>query len=459
MKCWTYLRVLVMVSQLITLPYCSLQEPFAVLCPPPANLKSDAKQGRPEYNDFVTFTDQDLLSSGDYHWPDSPSYEDHEFTLAGSKRQRGGDVSPTAPASRSSFRFPSSLTRKLTSSKDRKGQRSCSSPDSAHESIASRSRASSLRSPSLLDTRTDSLERRDIQMPITPNQSFVAESHDDAHGSVDDVSDLPYANEDEDEDEAPEALARTPLLPPVMAMLRTTDEPVQSPLQSPKIADSPDMPRNPFESPSIYNGLPSPPLSTKPSISSFHHRAIIPSAEIPPIRLAEPQDEWALKLGHANFTIFPEPYLPTCPASVTTCKKLRADWDTARCEFMKHLARTGEHYSTTSKVYQLTEEKWSTLDTAWKRYHEQALTSIIPESQEALELSLASLHEPAPVAKIPSISGPGGKFPKVGDLGIVGPMQQAKPVVPPQRPSRKRAFWKFLQGVLPSSVAFGRTQA
>ena len=270
------------------------------------------------------------------------------------------------------------------------------------------------------------------------------------------VSDLP--DDDLDGYEAPEALARTPLLPPVMAMLRTTDEPVQSPLQSPKVADSPNTSWNPMDSPSVYSGLPSPPLSTKPSISSFHHRAIVPSAEIPPIRLAEPQDEWALKLGHANFTIYPEPYLPASPPDAAACKKLRTDWDTAGCEFTKHLARTGEHYSTTSKVYQLTEEKWSALNATWKRYYEQTLASIAPESQEALEFSQHSLHEPAPPAKMPLISSQGEKFPKVGELGIVGPMQQAKPVLA-QRPSRKRAFWKFLQGVLPSSVAFGRAQA
>ena len=358
-------------------------------------------------------------------------------------------------ASRLSSRFPS-LTRKLTS-KDRKGQRSCSSPDSTYESVASCSRASSIRSPSLLDTRTDSLERRDVQVPVTPNQSFVAEPSDDARVSAADVPELPQ-DEDSEDDEISEALGRTPLLPPVMATLRTTDEPVQSPLQSPKVADSPNTPRNPLDSPSIYSGLPSPPLSTKPSVSSFHHRAIIPSAEIPPIRLAEPQDEWALKLGHANFTILPKPYIPETPADTLAYKKLRADWDTARCEFMKHLARTGEHYSATSKIYQLTEAKWSTIDATWKRYHEQALASMIVESQEALELSQSSLREPSPQAKLPSISCPGGKFPKVGELGIVGPMQQVKPVIA-QRPSRKRAFWKFLQGVLPSSVAFGRTQA
>ena len=126
---------------------------------------------------------------------------------------------------------------------------------------------------------------------------------------------------------------------------------------------------------------------------------------------------------------------------------------------MKHLARTAEHYSTTSKVHQLTEEKWGQVDAQWKRNHDLTLSRAPDDREESLPLfRKLSNSEPAPIIKIPSINGPRseGKFPKVGDEGIVGPMVREKAMSPHQRPSKKRTFWKFLQGVLPSSVAFGR---
>ena len=128
---------------------------------------------------------------------------------------------------------------------------------------------------------------------------------------------------------------------------------------------------------------------------------------------------------------------------------------------MKHLARTAEHYSTTSKVHQLTEEKWAQIDAQWKRNNDLALSRAPDEGEESLALSKKiSSTEPAPIIKIPSINGPRseGKFPKVGDEGIVGPMVREKTMSPQVRPSKKRNFWKFLQGVLPTSVAFGRSK-
>ena len=353
------------------------------------------------------------------------------------------------------------LSRKI---KSRKEQRNPSFPDSLPESLASRSRASSIRAPSIIEKRASSTDRRDVQTLPTPSQSFTIDSSQDAPSSPataahDDGDEVEASKDCEDEEAAP-GPDRTPLLPPVLSMLRT-EESIASPLQSPKIVESPSVVHSPYDSPLVHSGLPSPPLSTKPSISSFHHRQIVPSSEIPPFLLAEPQDEWALKLGHANFKIQPEPYIPQLPASLSVCKKLRSDWDEARQNYGKHLLRTEEHYSATSKVYQLTEEKWAAVDATWKRNHEQALATVATLPQQ-LDVSAepASLQAPSTPVKIPPISGPAseGKFPKVGDLDIVGPMEQAKPMVM-QRPSRKRAFWKFFQGMLPSGVAFGRSQA
>ena len=376
------------------------------------------------------------------------------------KRRCAEEISPSAVQSRLSNRFPS-LTRKW---KGRRDNRSSSITDGT-ESTRTRSRASSLRSPSLLEGKVDPYDRRDTPMPPTPSQSGILEHIEDPSSSMTDLTkDVDSIKEDElsECDKLSEKLTRTPLLPPVMA-INNANEPVQSPLQSPKVEDAPSVPQSPFESPSAHYGLPSPPLSTKPSIASFHHRPIAPSSEIPVIRLADPRDAWAVKLGHANFTITPEPYQPPSPTTLAACQQLWMDWNKAQRKFKQHLARTGDVYNTTSKVYQMTVEKWLAIDATWKQYHEQALAAMVQDPQDAMQLSLPSLSQeptsPTVGAPIDSTQSE-GKFPALGDKGIVGPMEQVKPPSsPPRSPTKKRGFWKFLQGVIPSSVAFGRAEA
>ena len=404
---------------------------------------------------IAEYLEKNRSSAADYDWVDTPPFEATDFDFGVSKRHCANEPSsPNAIQSRLSARFPS-LTRKWKNIKD---QRSSSIPDSVYDSTKSRSRASSMKSPSILDVKSDPLDRPDVPMPPTPSQSCTLE------GSLHEEPDLAESTEslrDHEEDARPQSLTRTPLLPPVLALM-TNDQPIQSPLQSPTIADSTSLPQSPFESTSPYSGLPSPPLSTKPSITSFHRRPIIPSSEIPSIRLAEPQDEWSSKLGHFNFTIEPQPYTPATPMTIAACKCLRADWDAASQHYVQHLARAAEIHGTTSTVYRHTQDKWATINDTWKRNYEHSLTLVPRVSQEPPQ---ASQHqEPLPVAaslaKLPSLNGPqsDGKFPKAGENGFVGPMPQGPPVASP-RPSRKRVFWKFLQGVLPSSVAFGRSQA
>lgn len=399
------------------------------------------------------------MTSADYDWVDSPSFEIDDFEFAMTKRRCAEEITANAIQSRLSSRLPS-LTRKW---KSRKDTRSSSIADGT-ESTRTRSRASSLRSPSLFEGKTDPFDRRETPIPPTPSQSGIIEHIEDPSSSTIDVSkDVDLQEEDElcEDDDLPENLARTPLLPPVMA-IKTANEQVQSPLQSPKIEDTPSMPQSPFESPSAHYGLPSPPLSTKPSVASFHHRPIAPSSEIPVIRLADPRDEWAVKLGHANFTITPEPYQPSPPTTLVACQQLWIDWRLAYRKYKQHLAKTGDVYNTTSKIYQMTEEKWASIDAIWKQYHEQALAAMVQDPSEALQSSLLSLsQEPVSPTKGPAIDGTQseGKFPTIGHKGIVGPMEQAKPPSPPRSPTKKRGFWKFLQGVIPSSVAFGRPQA
>lgn len=264
--------------------------------------------------------------------------------------------------------------------------------------------------------------------------------------------------EQKDDDDESTHLATTPLLPPFMgndpmaaaaAAAATAPAPataaapgfgVKSPLQSPTVAD-----RHVLNHPAA---IPSPPLSSKPSMTSFHHR---PSATtnlqtevVQPLFLSDPSDEWANQLGHANFTIQPEPYRPdTC--SVETFRQLRIDWDVAQCNFAKHLVRTGEHYGVTSNIYKLTEAKWDAVNQEWKRHHEDLLSELEATQGPVLMMGLAkSSFGSCDQVKIPRLHD-NAKFPELGDGEIVGPMK-IEPISP--RPSMKRSFLKFFQDLI-----------
>jgi hypothetical protein len=244
-----------------------------------------------------------------------------------------------------------------------------------------------------------------------------------------------------------ERYATTPLLPPMLVMARLDDVPTQSPLQSPTVAMADPMQSlatTPVDSPPV-RAYPTPPLSTKPSIASFRaarYSPLVPSAEIPPIMLTNPNDKWALTLGHDNFTIHPEPYMPdVCDAA--SLKQLFANWEQARCNFTKHQVRMAEHNGPTSKVYQLCEQKWTEIDALWKKNHDLAFSRVTAIGEEP---EPCSPLEPAPLSKMPTLNDPKskGKFPKLGDEDIVGPMVQfASPIIQ-STPPRKRAFFKFL---------------
>ena len=394
-----------------------------------------------------------------YDWGDS-ALDDIGVEPDFSAKRRCADENVSSSFTRLESRFPS-FSRRW---KARMGGTTASVTESIRETVVSRSRSSSLRSPSIGDASMDCIDRGDNYLPPTPARSVFEEGREDGPVSPIDVQKAnALRDRDRDEAEVQEVLATTPLLPPLMVEIssKQQDQPFQSPLQSPKIADSPSLIQSnlgtPVDLPRNY-GLPSPPLSTRPSVSSFHHRQIPPSSEIPQIFLADPRDEWANKLGHVNFTIHPEPYLPE-NFDFVTCKQLQDDWDAARLNFMKHLARTRENYSTTSKIHQLTEEKWAQIDAQWSKNYELATSRTVKNTEKALDAFVkANAAKPMPSMQLPSLNGPQseGKFPKLGDEGIVGPMIQEKSQLQPRSKGRKRAFWKFLQGVLPSSVAFGR---
>lgn len=250
-----------------------------------------------------------------------------------------------------------------------------------------------------------------------------------------------------------ERYATTPLLPPLL-MCRE-DLPTSSPLQSPTIADaSQSCIPTPMGTPPV-RAYPTPTLSAKPSFASIKTSRpgyAVATSDVPNLLLADPDDKWSKCLGHANFTIHPEPYAPErCDA--TSLRQLFADWEQARCSYAKHQVRTAEHYGVTSKHYTLTELKWAEIDSEWKRNHELA-SSHAATSGQLSPLAPLSPVEPAPLSKMPTLNDPksAGKFPKLGDEDVVGPMVQIASPMMLKTPSRKRAFFKFLSDLLPGSL-------
>tara|TARA_R110002003_G_scaffold52_24_gene4579 strand:- start:9553 stop:10395 length:843 start_codon:yes stop_codon:yes gene_type:complete len=252
--------------------------------------------------------------------------------------------------------------------------------------------------------------------------------------------------------------ATTPLLPPLLVNCRD-DVPTSSPLQSPTVADATQsIAATPAGSPPLRAYL-TPPLSSKPSIASFNGpRAgyMVASSDIPPMMLADPNDKWANTLGHANFTILPEPYVPeACDAY--SVKQLMDDWSQARNNYAKHQVRTAEHYGATSKHYLLTEQKWAEIDAEWKKNHDLAKAHAVAIGQQ---LEPTSPTEPEPLSKMPTLNDPksAGKFPRLGDEDVVGPMLQQSPLFQ-KPPSKKRAFFKFLSDLRFPGSLLGRTPA
>lgn len=222
-----------------------------------------------------------------------------------------------------------------------------------------------------------------------------------------------------------------------------------------------------LDAPGIHS-LPSPPLSTKPSLVSIRQRSRgntgtgLQLGEVPALQMLDEHDDpWASRLGHADFSIHPEPYLPGV-VDMHSYTEFRANWDQARTNYAKHLARTVEHYGSTSKVFKLTEEKWSFIDQSWKDHNDALTRTLAPliarTSDHDTALNEAAptdivLEKPVTRVIIPTIDDTSGKFPELGDSDIVGPMEVGPPRSatmrrsPPHSPTspRKRNLLKFLQ--------------
>ncbi|SCN76960.1 uncharacterized protein FFC1_02486 [Fusarium fujikuroi] len=274
-------------------------------------------------------------------------------------------------------------------------------------------------------------------------------------------------------------LATTPLLPPLMTS-PLSGPPPESPLQSPTIAPPSATTEVPSPVPSATQ-FPRPSLSTKPSVSSFRFGSNSPEVPIPLPSILQEHDEWSDRLGHANFTITPQPYQPET-VNMEALQQLRNDWDAARCNYTKHLVRTGENYGETSKIYALTEAKWADIEKRWRSTHDGLMSEIVQATSSAPGSTSASrsrsrgrgrsransggsiLGRPPPMddvfagmqwkrledglpSAIPRLVDADGKFPSRGDEDIVGPMQRDEVMLRTHSEERKGArFWKSLAG-------------
>jgi hypothetical protein len=302
----------------------------------------------------------------------------------------------------------------------------------------------------------DPMEKFPSSLPITARSS-KEQLNDSIISLPIDISKANALDIDVEEIER-ERFATTPLLPPMLVTGHLNDVPAQSPLQSPTVAVTDPMQSiatTPIDSPPA-RAYPTPPLSTKASIASFKRAgSLVASTDIPSIMLADVSDKWATKLGHDNFTIDPEPYMPEmCDA--TTRDELFAAWQQARGNFTKHQVRIAEHYGPTSKIYLLCEQKWAEIDLEWKKNHDLAKFLVPAEPSEPS----SPVDHAVQVSTIwPTLIDPNseGKFPKLGDEDIVGPMVQAAPKIMQPITPRKRAFFKFLSDLKFPGSFLGRS--
>ncbi|WEW55438.1 hypothetical protein PRK78_000869 [Emydomyces testavorans] len=348
----------------------------------------------------------------------------------------------------SSFRGISRISSRISSISSRWKHRQVSDTAAALEKYdeSLRSRANSATSV-LANPLASSFSARQSQISNSPARTIPEESLNEAGIAPIDID---KANREGSFEGEPQAT--TPLLPPVMmdSPSPVNEELVHSPLQSPTVAEATDSPAadSPIEV-QRSNGLLSPPLSSQPSLTSISRQLASSRAygtEMSPITMRNTEDEWSCKLGHANFTIHPKPYVPAI-CTVDEFEEHRANWSLARSNYAKHLVRTGEHYGVTSNIYRFTEEKWDLIDGQWRTNHNIVLANLTDSNGNRLFLSKSNAHPGESVKIIPFLDK--AKFPDLGDEDIVGLMSVAAAPQPqsPTHPKslRKRSLFRFLQ--------------
>ncbi|KAK3348200.1 hypothetical protein B0H65DRAFT_168919 [Neurospora tetraspora] len=344
------------------------------------------------------------------------------------KRRHGSDAGMSSWSSRIGSKLPSFSRWGSTSRRNQFASAPASVSSLVQRPSISRnfSRAASSRSSSISASMRRPSEQLQQQqqpqfteppLPTTPALSFYG-SPDETVSPASPLEDAQAAAGKSLERER--ALAATPLLPPLFTESPPTQGNTQSlqtsPLQSPTVASYfPDI-----GNPQHY---PTPPLSTKASVASFRRATIASTiSELPsPLPFLEDQDAWSDRLGHANFTIEPRPYVPDT-ADLATYEAFRADWNQARINFTKHLVRTGEHYGLTSITYGYTQEKWAEIEQEWSGAEEDLIQRLEPQLTRATTTLLRRATEDVLPAAVPEMLTDEGKFPDRGDVDIVGPM-------------------------------------
>ncbi|EAW11170.1 uncharacterized protein ACLA_088590 [Aspergillus clavatus NRRL 1] len=406
--------------------------------------------------EYFQHFDQDMSDVHDAYFATVDYSDAYDLTDAGTdiphspKKRRAESISGKG-LSRISSRI-STISSRWRSSNNRLAD-GPDAMDTFGTSLRSRTNSTSSFRGSSTISRVDS-----IAIPPSPARTIFEERLSESGAQPIDIAKANSQYAPEEEAEHPQAT--TPLLPPFMGdePLSMTASRVQSPLQSPSVADvSEESLENSMTISDLrLAGIPSPPLSSKPSVASFHHRPrastmrTVSGEGPPPFMLTDPKDEWANKLGHANFTVQPEPYVPEV-YDLAAFRQFREQWDLAQCHFAKHLVRTGEHYGVTSTIFQLTEAKWESINSEWKRTYE-AMLSQLKEMDGSLMGIIKSHGDPCEQVKIPRLHV--DKFPELGDGEIVGPMKIAPAVnipTPCRTRSLKRSFFKFFQDLVSRS--------
>ncbi|KAF2399079.1 hypothetical protein EJ06DRAFT_522640 [Trichodelitschia bisporula] len=325
-------------------------------------------------------------------------YEPDLLTQRTHRRLDSADL-PTSPLARISDHMPS-FTRRWINRK----------PSSAplggrHSASATSSCPGSSRSSSLTSSVFPGLDTYDP--PCTPVHSLQATDASAPVSPIDIATSLLLEGDPFDRKHQ----ASTPLLPPLASAFPPPPaSEIQSPLQSPSVAPNKD----------TFPPTSPPALSIHPSLSSLHHPPQAPSES--PFS-TDLEDKWSISLGHANFTIQPQPYNPPTPTAAS-CRQLVSDWEAARTSYFKHVHRTLEHYGPHSRTFHLTEAKWAETEDAWRRCHDAAVAAAARTGEDYGPVIASA--EPGLLAAIPSFGGlrSEGKFPTLGDQDIVGPMVQ-----------------------------------
>ncbi|UNI15979.1 hypothetical protein JDV02_002460 [Purpureocillium takamizusanense] len=387
------------------------------------------------------------------------------------KKKRSGIESPFAGlTSRLGSRLPT-IRRWRSSRRPMVSLRASPTTDLSLENVLSRgpsSRSSSMSAPNQ--------QFADRVQDLSPMTSVVS-CYD--VGSADNLSRssvLELSPEEQLNLERDRAMATTPLLPPLLTDALGSPH-QESPLQSPTVATTPCASAMPSPPATSTAQFPRPPLSTKPSFTSLRHVPTANDLPLPLPAILQEHDAWSDRLGHANFTISPSPYEVEA-VTTETVTKFREDWDAARCNYTKHLVRTGEHYGQTSKIYGLTEAKWAETERTWKGIYDEMMRNNRSPPASAShsrshsrgrgrgrssssvgalgrmptnDATLCDLEWrrrdgclPSAVPQMLESLDAHGKFPGRGDEDIVGPMQRDAVMVRARSEDAKGRFWRNL---------------